>query len=289
MSPVRGKNLQVISQSARNTASHAADLRPLLVFERSVVHVMQELRGVLDGQAPGIVAGEVVDVLSVVDDVLCKGLYVRFRKADLLQRPRKVCVPHQLEDRLRHPLRCGSDRGPIVTSIGRSDVAYKLLLNTRYPSWGYQVEHGATTMWERWNGDKMMNDPGMNSFNHYAYGAVAAWIYQYAAGIDATSADPGYHRIHLHPNFSRKLGNVDFTYQSPYGPVHSAWTAPSSGPATWDVTIPANASGFLKLSPEEARRYNMDGHALAKSSSTSNGSETFDVPSGRHEFTVAMQ
>jgi alpha-L-rhamnosidase len=177
----------------------------------------------------------------------------------------------------------------VLADTGYSDLAYKLLLNTRYPSWGYQVEHGATTMWERWNGDKMMNDPGMNSFNHYAYGAVAAWIYQYAAGIDATSADPGYHRIHLHPNFSRKLGNVDFTYQSPYGPVHSAWTAPSSGPATWDVTIPANASGFLKLSPEEARRYNMDGHALAKSSSTSNGSETFDVPSGRHEFTVAMQ
>jgi alpha-L-rhamnosidase len=73
----------------------------------------------------------------------------------------------------------------VLVDTGHSDVAYRLLLNTEYPSWGYLVGHGATTMWERWNGDQMRGDPSMNSYNHYAYGAVADWIYRYAAGIDA--------------------------------------------------------------------------------------------------------
>ena len=63
-----------------------------------------------------------------------------------------------------------------LTKAGYQDLAYKLLLNTEYPSWGYLVDHGATTMWERWNGDQMRGDPSMNSYNHYAYGAVADWI-----------------------------------------------------------------------------------------------------------------
>ena len=86
-----------------------------------------------------------------------------------------------------------------VDQGGHAELAYKLLLNTRYPSWGYLVEHGATTMWERWNGDQMKDDPSMNSYNHYAYGAVADWIYRYAAGIDATPLDAGFHTIVLHP------------------------------------------------------------------------------------------
>jgi alpha-L-rhamnosidase len=169
----------------------------------------------------------------------------------------------------------------VLADNGYADLAYKLLLNTRYPSWGYQVEHGATTMWERWNGDKMMNDPGMNSFNHYAYGAVAAWMYAYAAGVDATSDDPGFHRIYLHPHFSRALGKVDFTYQSPYGPVHSAWTAPAKGKVKWSVSIPANTSGYLKLTAEEAGRYTMDGHTVAAGAA-------IEVPAGKHVFTADL-
>ncbi len=64
-----------------------------------------------------------------------------------------------------------------LTKAGYPKLAYSLLLNTRYPSWGYMVDRGATTMWERWNGDQMRDDPSMNSYNHYAYGAVADWIY----------------------------------------------------------------------------------------------------------------
>ena len=78
-----------------------------------------------------------------------------------------------------------------LTKAGHADLAYKLLLNTQYPSWGYLVEHGATTMWERWNGDQMKDDPSMNSYNHYAYGAVADWIYRYAAGDGCDAARCG--------------------------------------------------------------------------------------------------
>jgi alpha-L-rhamnosidase len=85
----------------------------------------------------------------------------------------------------------------VLTTTGHADVAYHLLLNTQYPSWGYLVDKGATTMWERWNGDKMLDQPGMNSYNHYAYGAVADWIYRYAAGIDTAPTDAGFHTVVL--------------------------------------------------------------------------------------------
>src|SRR5262249_48181720 len=109
----------------------------------------------------------------------------------------------------------------VLTDTGHGDVAYRLLLNTEYPSWGYLVEQGATTMWERWNGDKV-GDPTMNSYNHYAYGAVADWMYRYAAGVDTSDSDAGFHTILLHPVFDPRLGSVDFAYDSPYGAIRSA-------------------------------------------------------------------
>ena len=140
-----------------------------------------------------------------------------------------------------------------LTKAGYEKLAYTLLLRTAYPSWGYMVDHGATTMWERWNGNQMMNDPEMNSFNHYAYGAVAAWIYRYVAGVDATPLDAGFHTVVLHPVFDRRLGNVDFTYASVYGQIRSHWTVRGST-AEWTVTIPANTQGHLYLTPEQLKR-----------------------------------
>ena len=95
---------------------------------------------------------------------------------------------------------------PELSRSGHSDIAYKLLMQKTYPSWFYMIDHGATTMWERWNGDQKMDDPSMNSFNHYAYGAVAEWLYRCAAGIDE---DPEGSRISQHrvaPAIQRGLG-----------------------------------------------------------------------------------
>ncbi|WP_164981309.1 alpha-L-rhamnosidase [Silvibacterium dinghuense] len=178
----------------------------------------------------------------------------------------------------------------VLSDTGHADVAYRLLLNTQYPSWGYMVEHGATTMWERWNGDQMLNDPGMNSFNHYAYGAVAEWIYRYAAGVDTSLLAPGFHVINLHPNFDARLGHIDFSYESAYGLIHSSWATAPAG-FHWTVTIPANTSGRLSLTSAEIARYSVDGKALSVSSLSrtpaEDGKTVFTLPAGTHTFEVA--
>jgi len=178
-----------------------------------------------------------------------------------------------------------------LTDTGHTGLAYRLLLNTMYPSWGYLVEHGATTMWERWNGDQMRDDPEMNSYNHYAYGAVADWIYRYAAGIDAVASDPGFHTILLHPNFDARLGNVDFSYDSPYGLVRSAWSV-AGHRASWTVTIPPNARGTLPLSAQRVESFTLDGKPLATDSklksATSGSEQVFELPAGTYSFVVDL-
>jgi alpha-L-rhamnosidase len=151
-----------------------------------------------------------------------------------------------------------------LTKSGQTDLAFKLLLNTQYPSWGYLVEHGATTMWERWNGDQMKSDPSMNSYNHYAYGAVDDWIYRYVAGIDATPLDAGFHTVVLHPTFSTQLGSTSFDYESAYGPIHSDWTL-NAGKGVWHLTLPANTTGWLDLSAVTSSGYKIDDTTLSTS------------------------
>jgi alpha-L-rhamnosidase len=179
-----------------------------------------------------------------------------------------------------------------LTKAGYAELAYTLLLNTHYPSWGYMVEHGATTMWERWNGDQMRDDPSMNSYNHYAYGAVAEWIYRYAAGIDATPLDAGFHTIVLHPVFDARLGHIAFDYDSAYGPIHSDWTV-NGATAVWHVTIPANTTGWLTLSAAEAVKYKLGGSNLIGSPlatpATHEGQSGFELVPGSYTFEIQTE
>lgn len=180
----------------------------------------------------------------------------------------------------------------VLTDTGHADVAYRLLLNTEYPSWGYMVDHGATTMWERWNGDQMRGDPSMNSYNHYAYGAVAEWIYRYAAGIDTVAEDPGFHTILLHPNFDKRLGKLDFSYESLYGMVKSAWTLTESD-TTWNVTIPPNTKARLPLSSSQAQGVTVNGESLqnssiAKAISKQDNEETYELQAGTYSFKMKL-
>ena len=180
----------------------------------------------------------------------------------------------------------------VLTQSGYSEVSYRLLLNEQYPSWGYMVDHGATTMWERWNGDAMRSDPGMNSYNHYAYGAVAEWIYRFAAGVDTTPMDPGFHTVVLHPSFNTRLGSLQLTYQSPYGAINSNWKLAGTS-ALWTVTIPPNSSAQLSLSIEEQGHYKMDGQPLNASSVVTHapgesGQIVYTLPAGSFTFTVDL-
>jgi alpha-L-rhamnosidase len=177
-----------------------------------------------------------------------------------------------------------------LTDTGHAEIAYRLLLSTDYPSWGYLVNHGATTMWERWNGDQMRSDPSMNSYNHYAYGAVADWIYRYAAGIDAAPDDPGFHTILLHPNFDRSLGRLDLSYDSGYGTIRSSWQV-SGQTATWKLTIPPNAKGRLALSSVELASFKLDGVPFAQNTKLrhlvkTDATEVLEIPAGSYEFEV---
>ena len=129
---------------------------------------------------------------------------------------------------------------PVLSASGHDAMAYTLLLQTTYPSWGYTISRGATTMWERWNGDT--GDPAMNSFNHYAYGVVGEWLYRFAAGIDTDPATPGFQHVVLHPHPDARLGELDASYASPYGRIASAWRLTKGGGLQWDVTVPANTT-----------------------------------------------
>ena len=170
-----------------------------------------------------------------------------------------------------------------LTRAGHTKLAYDLLLSKRMPSWGYQIENGATTTWERWNGNEMQDDPQMNSYNHYAYGAVADWLYRYAAGVDASPLNAGFRTVVLHPVFDARLSPLEFSYESSYGQIKSNWSV--SGQTTkWSVTLPANTIGRLELKPVQAARYTLEGVPLEKSPLAKKVDGGFEIAPGSYQF-----
>jgi alpha-L-rhamnosidase len=169
-----------------------------------------------------------------------------------------------------------------LSNHGRSDVAYRLLLNDSYPSWGYMLSKGATTWWERWNGDT--GDPAMNSYNHYAFGSVMAWVYRHAAGIDTSLAAPGFRQILIHPRLDARMTQARGEYDSVYGKIISEWNGTPAGPFTLKVTIPANAAAKVYLPVIANAQPMMDGQPI--SAQQESGSYVVDVGSGSYEFQV---
>ena len=174
-----------------------------------------------------------------------------------------------------------------LTQTGHTRLAYDVLLNTGIPSWGYVIAHGGTTTWERWDGDKMRGDPQMNSYNHYAYGAVADWIYRYAAGVDASPLDAGFHTVVLHPVFDARLSPLEFEYESSYGKIKSSWVVKGKS-VQWNVTLPANTTGRLEMKADEAARYRVDGVKLSESPVVKKVEGGFELAAGSYKFEVEM-
>ena len=172
-----------------------------------------------------------------------------------------------------------------LTKTGHAKLAYDLLLSTGMPSWGYQIEHGATTTWERWNSNMKMDDPQMNSYNHYAYGAVADWMYRFAAGVDATPLDAGFHTVVLHPVFDARLSPLEFKYRSSYGEIDSSWTV-RGNTAEWHVTLPANTTGRLEVKAADAAQYELEGVALTESPLAKKVVGGFELQPGRYRLEV---
>jgi len=135
----------------------------------------------------------------------------------------------------------------VLSRYGYEDVAFTLLMQETYPSWLYPVKMGATTIWERWDGikpDSTFQTPGMNSFNHYAYGAIGDWMYRVVAGIDTDQDTPGYKGIVIKPHVGGGLTMVAADYETNYGKIRSSWKADGTR-FTFDVEIPPNTSATV--------------------------------------------
>ena len=145
-----------------------------------------------------------------------------------------------------------------LTENGMADIAYELLFQRKNPSWLYSVDNGATTIWERWNSymaDKGMGPQGMNSFNHYAYGCVAEWIWETVAGIASDPAEPGFKHIIMRPVPDKRLGHVEAEYHSAAGTIKSAWRYDGDR-WTWQFTIPKGATATVTLPGDtQSKRY----------------------------------
>jgi alpha-L-rhamnosidase len=165
---------------------------------------------------------------------------------------------------------------------GRTDVAYRLLLNETYPSWGYMLSKGATTWWERWNGDT--GDPAMNSYNHYAFGSVMAWVYRYAASIDTTLQAPGYKEIVIRPHVDSRMTSAREEYDSIYGKIISDWQGTPTGPFSLKATIPANTTATVYLPLIPGAHVSESGSPVE--TQAQDGSYAVHVGSGSYSFEV---
>ena len=180
---------------------------------------------------------------------------------------------------------------PVLTQMGYPDVAYRLLLNETFPSWGYSIKQGATTIWERWDGwteEKGFQDPGMNSFNHYAFGSVGEWLFRFIAGIDLDPEIPGYKRIVIRPHPGGRMEYVHAEYDSIHGRIASGWKL-ENDQLTMSVTIPANTTAVIYVPAEDASQVTESGNPATDSEGVrflrmEKDRAVFEVTSGTYVF-----
>jgi alpha-L-rhamnosidase len=140
----------------------------------------------------------------------------------------------------------------VLSRFGHADLAYELLLQENYPSWLYPVKMGATTIWERWNGirpDSTFEPASMNSFNHYAYGAIGDWMYRVVCGIETDEDNPGYKKIEIQPHIGKGLTNASASLKTYYGTISSSWKKENDG-LVLDVEIPPNTTATIYVPAE---------------------------------------
>ena len=138
----------------------------------------------------------------------------------------------------------------VLSAEGENDLAYHILFNEEYPGWLYEINLGATTVWERWNSmeaDGSVSSTGMNSFNHYALGSVGEWMWRCIAGINPAEDCPGFRKVILSPVPNAKLGSLEADYASPAGKYHVDWKVLDGNHAALNVTVPFDCEATLRL------------------------------------------
>lgn len=183
----------------------------------------------------------------------------------------------------------------VLGDYGYLDVAYMLLNRTKYPSWLYPVTKGATTIWERWDGikpDGSFQDPEMNSFNHYAYGAIGEWMYRVVAGIELDESHPGYKHILIQPQPGGGLTYAKASVESMYGRVASGWKI-ADGEFTLTVEVPPNTTATVRLPKAKIEQTTegqklLAGRADLLGARQTDGAVLVEIGSGTYVFESAL-
>lgn len=223
--------------------------------------------------------------------------YALVLQFDMLPEPLRAPAAEYLAADVRHfgHITTGFLGTPVICQVlsdyGHLAEAYLLLNRKQYPSWLYPVTAGATTIWERWDAqrpDGSFQDVGMNSFNHYAYGAIGHWLYTVVAGLDTDPQHPGYKKIHFYPHPGGGLTHAATSIETLYGKASAAWRI-TDGQLTYTVEVPPNTSATVQL-PQAAKNdvmlneKNLTNARAATDLSTQGSDLLVEVGSGTYQF-----
>ncbi|MBI1189723.1 MAG: Bacterial alpha-L-rhamnosidase [Tepidisphaera sp.] len=226
----------------------------------------------------------------------CQLLALQF---DLVpQAQRDAVASHLVEDLRRRGWRLStgfigvSQLLPALDDAGHPDAAYRVLTQDAFPSWLFSVDQGATTIWERWDGwtpDRGMNDPGMNSFNHFALGSCGQWLFAGVAGIQPDPAHPGFSHFFVRPRIDGPLTHASATYHSPHGLIESTWKLADGG-LSLTVVVPPNTRATVTIPARVGEAVHESGAPVQKRldeitvQSRDERGMTVEIGSGRYEF-----
>jgi alpha-L-rhamnosidase len=169
-----------------------------------------------------------------------------------------------------------------LTDNGNPELAYKLLATKAYPSWGYWIEKGATTLWEDWYGE--------TSQDHIMFGDVSSWFYKALGGIRPDEKSPGYKHFYIKPEFIADLMWVKSSYESVYGTITSNWKREGKT-ITHDVTVPANSEASYIVGVKNKSNVRINGKSLTESSFegvSADGKLMIKLPSGAYSITLSF-
>lgn len=182
---------------------------------------------------------------------------------------------------------------PVLSAIGRTDLAYTVLQQQTYPGWLFSVKNGATTIWERWDSwtpEIGFNPGGMNSFNHYAYGSVIGWFYDTIAGLKPLADYPGWKEFAIAPQPGGGLTYARASVETPHGLAACHWRK-SPGKLEVKVSVPPNTCAKVTLPAAEADQVFSEGQPISEirvisDLSSSSGYVRFRLSSGDYEFSI---
>lgn len=180
---------------------------------------------------------------------------------------------------------------PVLSEVGHTDLAYEVVLQETYPGWLYSIKNGASTIWERWDSwtpEQGFHPKGMNSFNHYAYGAVVEWFYERVAGLRIDPAKPGWKHFTVAPEPGGGLTHASASVETPYGKAVSKWKVLEGG-FQFEITVPANSTCTVILPVHSIDQVAENGAALdelttASALQNANGKVSFELSSGNYRF-----